>query len=284
MWCILSYQPFCFTASGNFTPPKFSIASEKEPFQEERIIFQSSFFIGNFSWCQVAKLWLGESNKSYPKIFQRIMGPLLNFGEFSLNPTLGVTFLPHVLCVERFEARTFRTTFASRCQTSNIPTRTQKKTPGLSGWWFQIFLYFHPYLGKIPNLTNIFQMGWNHQLVMVWESFPTICILNLDTSLVEKLIQDQPIHHNVVSSTSDWTLGCFSTCQSWKWFQPLEDGISLPALPGERFHFTKTGKRPEKQSHGDILKNFPLEQLTRFFGFPFLSHQLVLSVNLLPCF
>ena len=23
--------------------------------------------------------------------------------------------------------------------------------------------YFHPYLGKIPNLTNIFQVGWNHQ-------------------------------------------------------------------------------------------------------------------------
>jgi len=22
----------------------------------------------------------------------------------------------------------------------------------------------HPYLGKIPNLTNIFQRGWNHQL------------------------------------------------------------------------------------------------------------------------
>ena len=24
--------------------------------------------------------------------------------------------------------------------------------------------YFHPYLGMIPYLTNIFQMGWNHQL------------------------------------------------------------------------------------------------------------------------
>ena len=23
---------------------------------------------------------------------------------------------------------------------------------------------FHPYLGKIPILTNIFQLGWNHQL------------------------------------------------------------------------------------------------------------------------
>ena len=28
--------------------------------------------------------------------------------------------------------------------------------------------YFHPYLGKIPILTNIFQRGWfNHQLVMI---------------------------------------------------------------------------------------------------------------------
>ena len=27
-----------------------------------------------------------------------------------------------------------------------------------------------PYLGKIPMLTNIFQMGWNHQLVL-YEDF-----------------------------------------------------------------------------------------------------------------
>ena len=27
------------------------------------------------------------------------------------------------------------------------------------------FFYFHLYLGKIPILTNIFQGGWNHQLV-----------------------------------------------------------------------------------------------------------------------
>ena len=38
---------------------------------------------------------------------------------------------------------------------------------------------FHPHLGKIPILTNIFQMGWNHQLVFfvflfllaVWDRF-----------------------------------------------------------------------------------------------------------------
>ena len=33
--------------------------------------------------------------------------------------------------------------------------------------WFHIF-FFHPYLGKISNLTNIFQMGWNHQPVNGW--------------------------------------------------------------------------------------------------------------------
>ena len=27
--------------------------------------------------------------------------------------------------------------------------------------------YFHPYLGKIPILTNIFPLGWNHQLEKV---------------------------------------------------------------------------------------------------------------------
>ena len=32
--------------------------------------------------------------------------------------------------------------------------------------------YFHPYLGKIPILTNIFQLGWNHQLerLLAWQT------------------------------------------------------------------------------------------------------------------
>ena len=34
----------------------------------------------------------------------------------------------------------------------------------ISSWWFQRFFIFHPYLGKISILTNIFQMGWNHHL------------------------------------------------------------------------------------------------------------------------
>ena len=29
-----------------------------------------------------------------------------------------------------------------------------------------ICFYFHPYLGNISNSTNIFRMGWNHQLAL----------------------------------------------------------------------------------------------------------------------
>ena len=32
------------------------------------------------------------------------------------------------------------------------------------GGGFKDFVFSSSYLGKIPNLTNIFQMGWNHQL------------------------------------------------------------------------------------------------------------------------
>ena len=36
--------------------------------------------------------------------------------------------------------------------------------------WVEVsnIFYFNPYLGKIPILTSIFQMGWNHQLDQVW--------------------------------------------------------------------------------------------------------------------
>ena len=35
-------------------------------------------------------------------------------------------------------------------------------------WVVATQIFFNPYLGKISILTNIFQRGWNHQLVMVF--------------------------------------------------------------------------------------------------------------------
>ena len=43
--------------------------------------------------------------------------------------------------------------------------KVQKIKPSLMTRWFQIcFFFLNPYLGKIPILTNIFQMGCNQQL------------------------------------------------------------------------------------------------------------------------
>ena len=55
------------------------------------------------------------------------------------------------------------------------------KFPGLlkiyPGWWFQICCYFHPEnWGRWTHfdyIFNIFQLGWNHQLVFVSEVPPT---------------------------------------------------------------------------------------------------------------
>ena len=40
-------------------------------------------------------------------------------------------------------------------------------------WSYSFYLFhFHPYLGKIPISTNIFQLGWfNHQLVLFFTIF-----------------------------------------------------------------------------------------------------------------
>ena len=47
-------------------------------------------------------------------------------------------------------------------------------------------VYFHPYLGKWSNLTNIFQMGWNHQLddkCHLVHSFNTFLLVELDARM-----------------------------------------------------------------------------------------------------
>ena len=46
----------------------------------------------------------------------------------------------------------------------------QLETNSVFWWWFQIFVLFHPKIGKIPIL-NIFQMGWNHQPDYIWSNY-----------------------------------------------------------------------------------------------------------------
>ena len=61
-------------------------------------------------------------------------------------------------------------------------------------------LCFHPFLGKIPSLTNIFQMGWNHQL----ENVSIILSLLLEMSVLFLKIKIESI--GVLDCRSSWQL------------------------------------------------------------------------------
>ena len=64
--------------------------------------------------------------------------------------------------------------------------------------------YFHPYLGKWSNLTNIFQLGWNHQLEK--DDFPA--------SYVGFLQRVFPSHQLESIPPGQWSLCIPSLC--WK--------------------------------------------------------------------
>ncbi len=68
------------------------------------------------------------------------------------------------------ENRTIQSTSSQPMMDSPWRTVLLRRAPHFSiffPWTFLgggfIFFYVHPYLGKWSNLTNIFQMGWNHQ-------------------------------------------------------------------------------------------------------------------------
>ena len=65
--------------------------------------------------------------------------------------------------------------------------------------------YFHPYLGKIPILTNIFQIGWNHQLVYISYIYMQKC-LNVQHDHLQG--QEYPSYAGLfqVKSFASWNL------------------------------------------------------------------------------
>ena len=70
---------------------------------------------------------------------------------------------------ERRNSAQFQGSKAEGEQPKDVETDLSIGLHQFSGWWhLKYVLFSNPYLGKIPNLTNIFQMGWNHQLVNHW--------------------------------------------------------------------------------------------------------------------
>ena len=60
--------------------------------------------------------------------------------------------------------------------------------------------YFHPYLGKWSNLTNIFQWGWNHQLESNCEGFVVLHEIGFSVECWESRFLEK---HRTCQMTSD---------------------------------------------------------------------------------
>ena len=59
----------------------------------------------------------------------------------------------------KFSDAVFRSQMKSTSQGKLLKNVGTHLDTYITGWWFQIFFMFIPYLGKIPILTNIFQRG-----------------------------------------------------------------------------------------------------------------------------
>ena len=88
-----------------------------------------------------------------------------------------------------------------------------------------IFKNFHPYLGKIPILTNVFQMGWNHQLAivlifkaLVFEWMKYLGISNRFFLTANMVYLYNHAFQRLIFERNEWKVYSSCTCIPWKIF------------------------------------------------------------------
>ena len=102
--------------------------------------------------------------------------------------------------------------------------------------------YVHPYLGKRSNLTNIFQMGWNHQLdeqfswILLWLTQVILTSPTIQKHLVRIGVNEPPPNISFFRGsklTPHWVwledLGCLGVSKNPGWHHPKtgQKGIFL---------------------------------------------------------
>ena len=84
-------------------------------------------------------------------------------------------------------------------------------------------VYFHPYLGKITILTNIFQRGWNHQLDMAMLGKHLSYVFLALFLAAWKPLRSSRIHGRWPNTTLQRIVGWFCMAASMIWPNLLGD-------------------------------------------------------------
>ena len=134
---------------------KFNSSPMKFDLPKRMVVFQQSFFrvavwnIVNFhtysgKWSNLTNIFQMGWNHQ----LDHFSGSMFNFGSAMVFSVNGDTW-------------TFRRATVTSCLLRVFAWRPTKKNTHISRR-FKRFVYFHPYLGRSANLTNIFQMGCSH--------------------------------------------------------------------------------------------------------------------------
>ena len=117
---------------------------------------------------------------NYPVVFQKnpLVIPSRCFGVSEFGPPWKRPFNRRLEVWGSKEVQTFRHRSIREAGMTGIPEAEigLKPQKPLTKNWLVVsnILCFHPYLGKWSTLTNIFQVGWNHQLEKSGEIFGSL--------------------------------------------------------------------------------------------------------------
>ena len=144
--------------------------------------------------------------------------------------------------------------------------------------------YFHPYLGKIPILTNIFQRGWfNHQLDLVFifakseVNIIQLCPLTTNHGPFSKIMYTiwplRMLDRRIKSPNHPWDYGIF-TIHEWLIFMGLSCRVNIQSSHG----FYGNALKPHRSKNTHIL---PVGVCIAKFGVAPLTPWRVLRVSAL---
>ena len=123
-----------------------------------------------FSWCKQKSQGTGANTVDgrNPAPVDSLTVTMLNlsFTEFYTSQEIGLGISEPSTVVSNSSNMIFSSTACSSLKKKNSQGPRGQISQTHLGGGFKYF-FFHPYLGKIPILTNIFQMGWNHQPVIL---------------------------------------------------------------------------------------------------------------------
>ena len=137
--------------------------------------------------------------------------------------------------------------------------------------------YFHPYLGKWSELTNVFHMGWNHQLVTLWLVQVFFVMGLLKRQVIKPVIdvERSKMHVSIRLVTVKWS-------KTWNILTERYCGQSFVKGTSKRLLMGKEDKMDDESTHSCDIRTYSNHRKTKpsrwMVQFAYVLHVLFLTM------